>query len=197
MKERSADGHLLTVVDRTPPAARAPCQMTEWHPRAARADGPNHGCRFQLARAIPVTPPGVACVVNPPPAADLRVPHRPRRPVALGRLCKNCAECLILLSPRSGGSSGCSPRSRRSEPSGYSDSPSFGSVARGQARPDSDVDILVQFTPGAKTFRRFLALNELLEDILGRRVELVTTEALSLFLGPRILAEAKDVLRAA
>ncbi|MBL8218043.1 MAG: nucleotidyltransferase family protein [Bryobacterales bacterium] len=73
----------------------------------------------------------------------------------------------------------------------------FGSVARGQARPDSDVDILVQFTPGAKTFRRFLALNELLEDILGRRVELVTTEALSPFLGPRILAEAKDVLRAA
>ena len=73
----------------------------------------------------------------------------------------------------------------------------FGSVARGQARPDSDVDILVEFSPGAKTFDRFLALSELLETLLGRRVELVTREALSPFLGPRILAEAQDVLRAA
>jgi predicted nucleotidyltransferase len=73
----------------------------------------------------------------------------------------------------------------------------FGSVARGQARPDSDVDLLVQFLPGAKTYERFLALSELLERRLGHRVELVTVEALSPFLGPRILAEAKDVLRAA
>jgi predicted nucleotidyltransferase len=73
----------------------------------------------------------------------------------------------------------------------------FGSVLRGDARPDSDVDLLVQFSPGAKTFGRFLALSELLEDRLGRRVELVTTEALSPFIGPRILAEAQDVLRAA
>jgi predicted nucleotidyltransferase len=73
----------------------------------------------------------------------------------------------------------------------------FGSVVRGEARPHSDVDLLVQFLPGAKTFDRFLALSELLEDRLGRRVELVTTEALSPFIGPRILAEAQDVLRAA
>ena len=73
----------------------------------------------------------------------------------------------------------------------------FGSVVRGDARPDSDVDLLVQFFPGAKTFDRFLALSELLEDSLGRRVELVTMEALSPFIGPRILEEAQDVLRAA
>ena len=73
----------------------------------------------------------------------------------------------------------------------------FGSVLRGDARPDSDVDLLVQFSPGAKTFDRFLALSELLEDRLGRRVELVTPEALSPFIGPHILAEAQDVLRAA
>ncbi|MFA5889544.1 MAG: nucleotidyltransferase family protein [Actinomycetota bacterium] len=73
----------------------------------------------------------------------------------------------------------------------------FGSVLRGDARPDSDVDLLVQFSPGAKTFDRFLSLSELLEERLGRRVELVTTEALSPFIGPRILAEAQDVLRAA
>ena len=73
----------------------------------------------------------------------------------------------------------------------------FGSVLRGEARSDSDVDLLVQFAPGAKTFDHFLALFDLLEERLGRRVELVTTEALSPFIGPRILAEAQDVLRAA
>jgi predicted nucleotidyltransferase len=73
----------------------------------------------------------------------------------------------------------------------------FGSVVRDQARPDSDVDVLVQFAPGAKTYAHFLALSELLEERLGRRVELVTTEALSPYLGPRILAEAHDVLRVA
>ena len=73
----------------------------------------------------------------------------------------------------------------------------FGSVLRGEARPDSDIDLLVQFSPGAKSFDRFLALSELLERLLGRRVELVTAEALSPFIGPRILAEAQDVLRAA
>ena len=73
----------------------------------------------------------------------------------------------------------------------------FGSVLWNQARPDSDVDLLVQFAPGAKTYDHFLALSELLERRLGRSVELVTTEALSPFIGPRILAEAQDVLRAA
>ena len=73
----------------------------------------------------------------------------------------------------------------------------FGSVLRGEARPDSDVDILVGFAPGAKSFDRLLALSDLLEERLGRRVEIVTTEALSPYLGPRILAEAQDVLRAA
>ena len=73
----------------------------------------------------------------------------------------------------------------------------FGSVLRNEARPDSDVDLLVEFAPGQKSFDRFLALCELLESRLGHRVELVTTEALSPFLGPHILAEAADVLRAA
>ena len=71
----------------------------------------------------------------------------------------------------------------------------FGSVLRGQAHAGSDVDLLVQFAPGAKSYGRFFALSELLEDRLGRPVELVTTEALSPFLGPRILAEARSVLR--
>ena len=73
----------------------------------------------------------------------------------------------------------------------------FGSVARGESGPESDVDILVEFTRCAKSYARFLELAELLETSLGRRVELVTLESLSPFVGPRILAEAQDVLRAA
>jgi len=73
----------------------------------------------------------------------------------------------------------------------------FGSVLRGSARTDSDVDLLVQFVPGGKTFERFVQLCELLEEHLGQRVEVVTTESLSPFIGPRILADAQDVLRAA
>ena len=73
----------------------------------------------------------------------------------------------------------------------------FGSVARGEARPDSDVDLLVEFEPGHTTFDNFMALADLLEEILAHRVELVTPESLSPYIGPRILAEAADVLRAA
>lgn len=73
----------------------------------------------------------------------------------------------------------------------------FGSVIRGEARPDSDVDLLVEFAPEQKSFDRFMALSELLERILGHPVELVTIESRSPFIGPHILAEAADVLRAA
>ena len=73
----------------------------------------------------------------------------------------------------------------------------FGSVLRDEARPDSDVDLLVEFLPGQKTIDRFMALADLLEATLERRVELVTTEALSPYIGPHILAEAADVVRAA
>jgi uncharacterized protein len=70
----------------------------------------------------------------------------------------------------------------------------FGSVLRGDAGANSDVDLLVEFGPGAKSFDRFLALSDLLEEVLGRPVELVTREALSPFIGPWLLSEAEDVL---
>ena len=73
----------------------------------------------------------------------------------------------------------------------------FGSVLRGEPSPASDVDLLVEFAPGEKSFDRFMALADFLEALFGRRVELVTPEALSPFIGPRILSEARDVLRAA
>lgn len=73
----------------------------------------------------------------------------------------------------------------------------FGSVQRGEARPDSDVDLLVEFAPGEKSAKRFFALYDLLEEVIEHRGELVTTEALSPYIGPYILAEAEDVIRTA
>ena len=68
----------------------------------------------------------------------------------------------------------------------------FGSVARGEARPDSDIDVLVEFD-GAPTFARFMDLKALLEDTLHARVDLVTRAALRTPLKPRIEAEARRV----
>jgi predicted nucleotidyltransferase len=73
----------------------------------------------------------------------------------------------------------------------------FGSVLRNQATPASDVDVLVEFDPAMKTLDSFMELAFLLDQVLGRRADVVTTEALSPYIGPHILGEAEDVLRAA
>jgi predicted nucleotidyltransferase len=62
-----------------------------------------------------------------------------------------------------------------------------GSFLRGEAGPVSDVDFLVDFDPSRKSFDNLLALASLLERLLGRRVELVTREGLSPYIGPAIL----------
>ena len=73
----------------------------------------------------------------------------------------------------------------------------FGSVQRDEAGSDSDVDVLVEFDPERKTYDALLELAALLEQALGGPVDIVTTESLSPFIGPHILAEAEDVIRAA
>ncbi len=73
----------------------------------------------------------------------------------------------------------------------------FGSFVRGQQGADSDVDFLVEFDPGQKTFDNFMKLAFLLEDMLQRHVELVTTEALSPYIGPHILDEVEYATLAA
>ena len=68
----------------------------------------------------------------------------------------------------------------------------FGSVARGEERDDSDVDVLVEFEDPA-SFAQFMDLKALLEDTLGMRVDLVTRAALRPELKARIEAEASRV----
>ena len=67
----------------------------------------------------------------------------------------------------------------------------FGSFARGGQAIQSDVDLLVEFEEGQKTFDNFMHLSFLLEEVLQRRVELVTLEALSPHIGPYVLKEVE------
>jgi hypothetical protein len=69
----------------------------------------------------------------------------------------------------------------------------FGSVARDEAQSDSDVDLLVEFDQPVGLFK-FIGLQIYLQQLLGRRVDLVTPEALRAPMRERILGEA---LRAA
>jgi uncharacterized protein len=65
----------------------------------------------------------------------------------------------------------------------------FGSTARGEEQPDSDVDVLVGFAPGQATFRNFMELAFFLEDLFSRRVDLVTEQGLNAYLRPDIEQE--------
>ena len=69
----------------------------------------------------------------------------------------------------------------------------FGSFARQQQDSESDVDVLVEFEPGYKTFDTFMQLAFFLEELFERRVELVTPESLSPYIGPHILKEIEYV----
>ena len=65
----------------------------------------------------------------------------------------------------------------------------FGSAARGELQPASDVDLLVEFSQPVGLFE-FLRLDFYLEELLGCRVDLVTPDALKSQLRDRILREA-------
>jgi uncharacterized protein len=68
----------------------------------------------------------------------------------------------------------------------------FGSVARDEAGPDSDVDLLVEFDGSPVGLFAYAALQRRLEELLGRRVDLATRRGLKPRLRERILGEAID-----
>ena len=68
----------------------------------------------------------------------------------------------------------------------------FGSVVRGEATLESDIDVLVEFD-GPVTFDRYMGLKLFLEDLLGAKVDLVTPRSLKPRIRPQIEAEAVRV----
>ena len=67
----------------------------------------------------------------------------------------------------------------------------FGSVLRDDFGPNSDVDVLVEFEPGARVGLRFFGMEIELSEILGRKVDLNTPGFLSDYFRDEVLAEAE------
>ena len=65
----------------------------------------------------------------------------------------------------------------------------FGSVARGTAKVESDIDFIVEFEEGQKNFDNFINLVFFLESLFNRKVDLITPEGLSPYIKPYIEIE--------
>lgn len=65
----------------------------------------------------------------------------------------------------------------------------FGSVSRGEAGTESDVDLLVKLEPG-RSLLDLIAIKQELEDLLGREVDVVTEDAVSPYIREQVLKEA-------
>jgi hypothetical protein len=66
----------------------------------------------------------------------------------------------------------------------------FGSYARGEQREDSDVDLIVDFKEGYKTFDNYMNLKFYLEELFGKKVDLVIKSAINPRIKPFIMEEA-------
>ena len=67
----------------------------------------------------------------------------------------------------------------------------FGSVLHGDARPDSDLDVLVEFEPGHVPGLAFFGMEQELSALLGRKVDLNTPQFLSPYFRDAVLEEAE------
>jgi predicted nucleotidyltransferase len=67
----------------------------------------------------------------------------------------------------------------------------FGSIHRDDFRPESDIDVLVEFEPGHVPGLKFFALERELSELLGWKVDLNTPNFLSPYFRGRVLAEAE------
>jgi predicted nucleotidyltransferase len=66
----------------------------------------------------------------------------------------------------------------------------FGSYARGEQREDSDIDLIVDFKEGCKTFDNYMDLKFYLEELFGKKVDLVIKSAINPRIKPFIIEEA-------
>jgi hypothetical protein len=73
----------------------------------------------------------------------------------------------------------------------------FGSVTRGEMRPESDIDVLVEFQPDAPGgLLEYAGLMLDLSHLLGRRVDLVEREGLTPLIREAVLSEARTIYAA-
>lgn len=73
----------------------------------------------------------------------------------------------------------------------------FGSVLRDDFRPDSDVDVLVEFEPGHTPGLEFFSMQDELSGIVGQKVDLNTPNFISPYFRERVMAEAEVLYDAA
>ena len=70
----------------------------------------------------------------------------------------------------------------------------FGSfVSNENINKDSDIDFLIEFLPYQKNYDNYIGLAFYLEELTGRKIELVTKESLSPYIGPHILKQVENV----
>lgn len=69
----------------------------------------------------------------------------------------------------------------------------FGSFRHDNANSKSDVDFLVDFGPEKKTYDNLFNLYEFLQEKTGRKVEVLTRQGLSKYIGPHILKDLENV----
>jgi len=67
----------------------------------------------------------------------------------------------------------------------------FGSLVRDERKATSDIDVLVEFEKGAKTFDNYMNLKFFLEGLFGRKVDLVIADTLKPQIRDRVLEEVR------
>ncbi|MDN7025451.1 nucleotidyltransferase family protein [Methanoculleus sp. FWC-SCC1] len=67
----------------------------------------------------------------------------------------------------------------------------FGSFVRGEEREESDIDILIEFEEGRRSFDTYMDLKFFLEDLFGRKVDLVDRDTVKADLVPYILQSVR------
>lgn len=72
----------------------------------------------------------------------------------------------------------------------------FGSVARGEGRPDSDVDLLYVLRPDARLGFRLFDLEDELSAVFGRPVDLVARKSINKYIREQVLADAQPLYAA-